>query len=57
MSKNVFVATSEPNSGKSVVVLGLVNMLLGKTKKVGYFKPIINADPAEKKDDHIATVI
>ncbi len=31
-------------------------MLLGKTKKVGYFKPIINADPKEKKDDHIAAV-
>ncbi len=56
MSKNVFIATSEPYSGKSVVVLGLVNMLLGKTKKVGYFKPIINADPKEKKDDHIAAV-
>jgi phosphate acetyltransferase len=56
MSKNVFIATSEPYSGKSVIVLGLVNMLLGKTKKVGYFKPIINADPKEKKDEHIATV-
>jgi phosphate acetyltransferase len=31
-------------------------MLLGKTKKVGYFKPIINADPDKKKDDHIAAV-
>ncbi len=56
MSKNVFIATSEPYSGKSIIALGLVNMLLGKTKKVGYFKPIINADPKEKKDDHIATV-
>jgi len=56
MSKNVFIATSEPYSGKSVIALGLVNMLLGKTKKVGYFKPIINTDPKEKKDDHIATV-
>jgi phosphate acetyltransferase len=56
MSKNVFIATSEPYSGKSIIVLGLVNMLLGKTKKVGYFKPIINADPKEKKDDHIAAV-
>ena len=57
MSKNVFIATSEPYSGKSIIALGLINMLLGKTKKVGYFKPIINADPKEKKDSHIATVI
>ena len=56
MSKSVFIATSEPYSGKSVIVLGLVNMLLGKTKKVGYFKPIINTDPKEKKDDHIAAI-
>ena len=56
MSKNVFIATSEPYCGKSIITLGLVNMLLGKTKKVGYFKPIINADSKEKKDEHIATV-
>jgi phosphate acetyltransferase len=56
MSKNVFIATSEPYSGKSVIALGLVNMLLGKTKKVGYFKPIINTPLNEKKDDHIASV-
>jgi phosphate acetyltransferase len=56
MSKTVFIATSEPYSGKSVIALGLVNMLLGKTKKVGYFKPIVNAGPNEKKDDHIASV-
>jgi phosphate acetyltransferase len=56
MSKNVFIATSEPYSGKSVIALGLVNMLLGKAKKVGYFKPIINTDPKEKKDDHVAAV-
>jgi len=57
MTKNVFVATSEPHCGKSTIVLGIVNMLLGKTKNVGYFKPIINVDSNGKKDDHIATVI
>ncbi len=57
MSKSIFIATSEPYSGKSIISLGLVNMLLGKTKKIGYFKPIINHDPSEKHDDHIETVI
>jgi phosphate acetyltransferase len=56
LSKNVFIATSEPYCGKSVIALGLVNMLLGKTNKVGYFKPIINNDPEKNKDDHIVTV-
>lgn len=57
MTKSIFIATTEPYSGKSVVALGLVNMLLGKTKRVGYFKPIINQDPTEGKDIHIETVI
>ena len=57
MSKNVFIATSEPYCGKSIIVLGLINMLLGKTKKLGYFKPIINGGAGEKKDSHIATVM
>jgi phosphate acetyltransferase len=57
MSKNVFIASAEPYSGKSVVALGLVNMLLGKAQKVAYFKPIINPDPKEKKDVHIDTVL
>jgi phosphate acetyltransferase len=56
MSKNVFIAASEPYCGKSIIVIGLVNMLLGKTQKIGYFKPIINDSPEEKKDDHIATI-
>src|SRR5690349_12762870 len=57
MSKTIFIATAEPYCGKSIVALGLVNMLLGKATKVGYFKPIINADPKEQKDVHIETII
>ena len=57
MTKNIFIATTEPYSGKSLVSLGIVNMLLGKARKVGYFKPIINYDPKEKKDPHIDTII
>ena len=57
MARSVLVAAAEPGSGKSLVTLGLVNMLLRKAKKVGYFKPTINADPKDKKDIHIQTVI
>lgn len=57
MTKNVFIASAEPYSGKSIVALGLVNMLLGKAQKVAYFKPIINSDPDKKKDVHIDTVL
>ncbi|MBC7914901.1 MAG: phosphate acetyltransferase [Pyrinomonadaceae bacterium] len=57
MTKTIFIASAEPYSGKSIIALGLVNMLLGKAQKIGYFKPIINHDPAEKKDVHIQTII
>lgn len=57
MSKGIYVATIEPNSGKSVVVLGLMRMLLGKTAKVGYFRPIIENTEPDEMDNHINTVI
>ncbi|GAA3635256.1 phosphate acetyltransferase [Flavivirga jejuensis] len=57
MSKGIYVATIEPNSGKSVVVLGLMRMLLGKTAKVGYFRPIIEDLEAGEMDNHINTVM
>jgi phosphate acetyltransferase len=57
MSKGIYVATIEPNSGKSVVVLGLMRMLLGKTAKVGYFRPIIEDVESGEVDNHINTVL
>ena len=57
MTKTIFIATTEPYSGKSIVALGIVNMLLGKAKKVGYFKPIINEDSKDKKDVDIETIV
>ena len=57
MTKTIYIATTEPYSGKSIVALGIVNMLLAKARKVGYFKPIINEDPKEKKDVDIETIV
>lgn len=57
MTKTIFIATTEPYSGKSIIALGIVNMLLAKARKVGYFKPIINEDPKEQKDVDIETIV
>ena len=57
MIKAIYIATSEPDSGKSIVTLGLMRLLLGKTKKVGYFRPIIDELPNGVKDNHIETVL
>ncbi|HEX8377346.1 MAG TPA: phosphate acetyltransferase [Pedobacter sp.] len=57
MTKTIFIASSEPYSGKSIIALGLVNMLLGKAKKIGYFKPIINDIEFNQRDVHIETIL
>ncbi|WP_430424950.1 phosphate acetyltransferase [Maribacter litoralis] len=57
MSKAIYIVTTEPNSGKSIVSLGLMQLLLGKTAKVGYFRPIIDDVPNGKIDNHIDTVL
>ena len=57
MNKAIYIATSEANSGKSIITLGLMRTLLGKTAKVGYFRPIIDGERGVKKDNHIQTVI
>ncbi|WP_281541168.1 phosphate acetyltransferase [Maribacter aestuarii] len=57
MNKAIYIATTEPNSGKSIISLGLMRLLLGKAAKVGYFRPIIDDYPEGKKDNHISTII
>ncbi|MEO5888996.1 MAG: phosphate acetyltransferase [Ferruginibacter sp.] len=57
MSKAIYIASSEPNSGKSVITLGLMNMLVGKIKNIAYFKPIINDREETDKDIHIETIL
>ncbi|WP_276091416.1 phosphate acetyltransferase [Pedobacter sp. JY14-1] len=57
MTKNIFIASAEPYVGKSVIAFGLINMLLTKTQKVGYFKPIIAQEDPDKKDEHVAAML
>src|SRR5690554_4146867 len=56
MNKAIYIATTEPDSGKSIVSLGLMQSLLGKAAKVGYFRPIIDDFKPGEIDNHINTV-
>ena len=56
MSQGLYIATSERHSGKSIVVLGLMRAFLGKTPKVGYFRPIVDDFSEGGVDGHINTV-
>ncbi len=57
MTKALYIATLESHSGKSLVVLGLMKLLLGKMAKVGYFRPVIDDVHSEGVDNHLHTVI
>lgn len=57
MNRAIYIATGEPESGKSIITLGLMRILLGRTRKVGYFRPIIEVSEKRKKDNHIETVL
>lgn len=57
MNKAVYIATTQPKSGKSIVSLGLMQVLLGRAAKVGYFRPIIDDYVPGKMDNHIETVL
>ena len=57
MSKAIYIATSDHNSGKSIITLGLMSILIGKTAKVGYFRPIVEDFVDGELDNHIETVL
>ncbi len=57
MNKAVYIATIEPFSGKSLISIGLMNELLVRKSKVGYFRPVINDYPEGQKDNHILTML
>lgn len=54
MGKNLYIATMEPQSGKSVVLLGIMEMLSRRIQNIGIFRPIVRA--GEKRDDYIELV-
>ncbi|MFJ1429578.1 phosphate acetyltransferase [Capnocytophaga canimorsus] len=55
MNKSVYIITPDAYSGKSLVSLGVMQMVMRNTPKVGYFKPILESKT--QKDNHIATML
>ncbi|HEY9628880.1 MAG TPA: phosphate acetyltransferase [Coleofasciculaceae cyanobacterium] len=50
MSRNLYIAAIAPDSGKSVVVLGLMELLSKRIDKVGFFRPVVQAGSAHDND-------
>ena len=54
MSKNLYIATMEPRAGKSVVALGIMELLSRRLHRIGFFRPII---PDVERDNNIQLVL
>ncbi|MDN3202996.1 phosphate acetyltransferase [Algoriphagus sediminis] len=57
MTDAIFVSSSEPRCGKSLISLGLVNHLLNKALKVGVYKPIITPNKENAKDRNLELLL
>lgn len=57
MSKSIYIATTEPKSGKSLLSLGVLQMMLTKSSRVGYFRPVINESHYTEVDHHTKTAV
>jgi phosphate acetyltransferase len=55
MTNALYLTTIEPFSGKSIIALGLMNLLAGKTEKIAYFKPVVSTQRTQI-DSHLNTI-
>jgi len=57
MSNTLYVAATEPRSGKSAVSLGLMELLTRNIKKVAFFRPLIDVDHSRGEQDNTINLI
>lgn len=54
MSRNLYIAAIEPGSGKSLVLLGVMELLSKRVEKLGFFRPVVHSH--EQPDNDIQLV-
>lgn len=52
MAKSLYITPTETRSGKSLIVLGIMQLLLRDIRKVGFFRPIINNHQEHNEKDY-----
>ncbi len=57
MSNNLYITATESKSGKSAVVLGMMQLLLRDVRKVAFFRPIINQASTDVRDHDINLIL
>jgi phosphate acetyltransferase len=54
MSKSIYITGTGPQSGKSVVLLGVMELLARHGRKIGFFRPVVEKDAIS---DHLVALI
>jgi len=54
MSKNLYIAASEAEAGKSLIVLGMMDYISRHITKIGFFRPIVKS--ADTMDNHVRLI-
>ncbi|HUF38022.1 MAG TPA: phosphate acetyltransferase [Anaerolineales bacterium] len=57
MTQSLYITTTEPRCGKSLVSLGIADLLLRKTGRVGVFRPIIDVEDPGERDKNIELLV
>ena len=52
MANNLYITATEAKSGKSAIVLGMMQLLMRNVRKVAFFRPIINQPFDKNAKDH-----
>ncbi len=57
MANKLYVAATEPRSGKSAIILGLMELLTRNIDKVAFFRPLIDVDHGRGERDNTINLI
>lgn len=53
MANSLYIAAGEPDSGKSLVVLGVMELLSRRVERMGFFRPIIRSEGKQDNDTNL----
>ncbi len=57
MARSIYISSSEPYSGKTLIALGCFEVALRHTKKVALFKPVVRDKETGHKDPNIELIL
>ncbi|MGF1542202.1 MAG: phosphate acetyltransferase [Pleurocapsa sp.] len=57
MTSSLYISTTEAGSGKALISLGIMELILRKTNKVAFFRPVIRKQPFGGQDEDISLIL